>query len=106
MALDHSAEEWFTDDYDDCSDPDTQECQPRYTETPASDLTKHDRIRGEAQIQNAIDDTNIQIPENTVTQIRFMAISVNKGTYQIGSNTAMTKGRLRLVFMVSFSGTL
>lgn len=78
VAVDHATDQRLGDDGHDGPDPDPDEGKPRQSDGPAPNLPEDDRVRGEAEVENAVDDANVEVPEDAAER-QPVSIRVTNG---------------------------
>ena len=66
MGVDHAANQGFTSDDRETAHSHASEREPRDPSGPASNASEDDGIGNKFQIEDAVNDGNIDIPENAV----------------------------------------
>jgi hypothetical protein len=74
VSVDHLPNQWFGADYDERADTYAYKRQSTDAWTPAAKLLEDDRVCYEAQVQNAVDEGYVEVPEDAETKVSTLYI--------------------------------
>lgn len=102
MCIDHAADQGFTGDGDEDSNPYPEEAKARDTKGPTSNFAEDNRVGHETEVEDSVHYSDVEIPKDAiwmqprVSETIWFQYSWNP--YQIGSETIMPNGLMRLIF--------
>lgn len=70
VAVDHPADQRFAGDGGEAASADSGKGESGEAQGPAPDLTEDDRISGETEVENAVHDGDVNVPEDTANVSR------------------------------------